>query len=95
MLKILARVLDLELKDKLIEAGANWVVVETLESSLHIGAEALKVLGVADEQVSELVDSLRKDESMAAQSEVENADPVEDTADIHPDDFTEHKPAIV
>lgn len=64
MVKILARVLDMDLKDRLLEAGANWVVIETLESSLHIGAEALKVLGVADDEVSELVDSLRKDEMM-------------------------------
>lgn len=54
----------MDLKDRLLEAGANWVVIETLESSLHIGAEALKVLGVADDEVSELVDSLRKDEMM-------------------------------
>ncbi|GKX55139.1 glutathione-regulated potassium-efflux system protein KefB [Leminorella grimontii] len=67
MLKILARVLDMDLKDKLLEAGANWVVIETLESSLHIGAEALKVLGVADDEVSELVDSLRKDEMLASE----------------------------
>ncbi|WP_140920028.1 monovalent cation:proton antiporter-2 (CPA2) family protein [Limnobaculum xujianqingii] len=74
MLKILARVLDKDLKDQLLEAGANWVVIETLESSLHIGAEALKVLGVADEEVSELVDSLRKDEMMAPVEEPENDD---------------------
>ncbi|WP_159566912.1 monovalent cation:proton antiporter-2 (CPA2) family protein [Budvicia diplopodorum] len=95
MVKILARVLDLELKDKLLEAGANWVVVETLESSLHIGAEALKVLGVADEQVSELVDSLRKDESMSVQPEAEadNEEPGHHPSDIYSDDFTKHKPA--
>ncbi|WP_218046399.1 NAD-binding protein [Budvicia aquatica] len=96
MLKILARVLDLELKDKLIEAGANWVVVETLESSLHIGAEALKVLGVADDQVSELVDSLRKDESMSSSAESEEQDETQDESqdDVQQDDFTDHKPAV-
>lgn len=63
MLRILARVLDVELTDKLLQAGANWVVIETLESSLRIGAEALKVLGIDEDQVALLVDSLRKDES--------------------------------
>ncbi|MDR0805667.1 MAG: cation:proton antiporter [Enterobacteriaceae bacterium] len=84
MLKILARVLDKELKEKLQKAGANWVVVETLESSLHIGAEALKVLGVADHEVSVLVDTLRKDESMTteeaeaeAEAEAENDTEIE------------------
>lgn len=61
-IKILSRVLDPEMTTKLIQAGANWVVIENLESSLHIGSEALKVLGVEEEQVKILVDSLRKDE---------------------------------
>lgn len=101
MVKILARVLDRDLKDQLLEAGANWVAVETLESSLHIGAEALKVLGVAEEEVSELVDSLRKDEMMIMTEEAEvesestealietNTDfelsPQEDNTDLEPD----------
>ncbi|QIQ20898.1 cation:proton antiporter domain-containing protein [Zophobihabitans entericus] len=67
-LKILSRVLDIEMTGPLIQAGANWVVIETLESSLHIGSEALKILGVEEEQVAVLVDSLRKDEEHVIQS---------------------------
>lgn len=67
-LKILSRVLDIEMTDRLIQAGANWVVIETLESSLHIGSEALKVLGVDEEQVNILVSSLRKDETQVIYS---------------------------
>jgi monovalent cation:proton antiporter-2 (CPA2) family protein len=67
-LKILSRVIDVETANKLILVGANWVVVETLESSLHIGSEALKVLGVEEDQVTVLVDSLRKDETHIVQS---------------------------
>ena len=44
--KILARAIDIKSMDKLLLAGANWVIAETLESSLQTGAEALSQLGV-------------------------------------------------
>ncbi|MBP6497085.1 MAG: portal protein, partial [Campylobacteraceae bacterium] len=48
--------------DKLTAAGANWVIAETLESSVRIGAEALSAVGVMPEEIASLLDALRKNE---------------------------------
>lgn len=61
-IKILARALDIKAMDKLLEAGASWVIAETLESSIRIGAEALSVVGVLPEEINTLLESLRKNE---------------------------------
>lgn len=61
-IKILARALDIKTMDQLLLSGANWVVAETLESSLGIGAEALNLMGVMSDEINMLVDSLRKNE---------------------------------
>lgn len=61
-IKILARAIDIKAMDKLTAAGANWVIAETLESSVRIGAEALSVVGVMPEEIASLLDALRKNE---------------------------------
>jgi Trk K+ transport system NAD-binding subunit len=59
-IKILARALDIKTMDKLLLAGSSWVIAETLESSLQSGAEALSLLGVMNDDITALLDSLRK-----------------------------------
>lgn len=61
-LRIFARGYNTETSTELFDSGASWVAVETLESSLFIGSEVLKLLGIDEEEVSHLVDSLRRDE---------------------------------
>lgn len=61
-IKILARAIDIKAMDKLTAAGASWVIAETLESSIRIGAEALSVVGVMPEEIASLLDALRKNE---------------------------------
>lgn len=61
-IKILARAIDIKAMDKLTAAGANWVIAETLESSVRIGAEALSAVGVMPEEIASLLDALRKNE---------------------------------
>jgi len=61
-IKILARAIDIKAMDKLTTAGASWVIAETLESSVRIGAEALSVVGVMPEEIASLLDALRKNE---------------------------------
>lgn len=61
-IKILARAIDIKAMDKLLGAGANWVIAETLESSIRIGAEALGAIGTPPEEISTLLESLRKNE---------------------------------
>jgi len=61
-IKILARALDIKAMDKLLHAGASWVIAETLESSIRIGAEALSQMGVIEEEINTLLGTLRKNE---------------------------------
>ncbi len=48
--------------DKLLDAGANWVLAETVESSLRIGEEALRIMGVESEDIVSLIELLRKND---------------------------------
>lgn len=61
-IKILARALDIKAMDKLLLAGANWVIAETLESSIRTGEEALSQMGVPSDEVLALMEHLRKNE---------------------------------
>ncbi|WP_263832602.1 monovalent cation:proton antiporter-2 (CPA2) family protein [Sulfurospirillum oryzae] len=61
-IKILARALDIKAMDKLLLAGANWVIAETLESSIRTGAEALSLMGSSPEEIHTLLEALRKNE---------------------------------
>ncbi|AFL68280.1 cation:proton antiporter [Sulfurospirillum barnesii] len=61
-IKILARALDIKAMDKLLNAGANWVIAETLESSIRTGEEALSQMGVPLDEITTLLDALRKNE---------------------------------
>ncbi len=60
--KIIARAIDINAMDKLLNAGAHWVLAETAESSLRIGEEALHVMGVLPEDSASLVELLRKND---------------------------------
>lgn len=61
-IKILARAVDIKVMDKLLLAGASWVLAETLESSIRIGEEALHALGVEANDVMVSLESLRKND---------------------------------
>lgn len=61
-IKILARAVDIKAMDKLLLAGANWVLAETLESSIRIGEEALNVMGVLPDEINVFLEALRKND---------------------------------
>lgn len=61
-IKILARAVDIKAMDKLLFAGASWVLAETLESSIRIGEEALHIMGVLPDEVNVFVEALRKND---------------------------------
>ena len=61
-IKILARALDIKAMDKMLFAGASWVIAETLESSIRTGSEALSQMGVEPDEIATLLESLRKNE---------------------------------
>ncbi len=61
-IKVLARALDIKAMDKMLTAGASWVIAETLESSIRTGSEALSQMGVQPDEISVLLESLRKNE---------------------------------
>lgn len=61
-IKILARAVDIKVMDKLLLAGASWVLAETLESSLRIGEEALNVLGIDSSDITVFLETLRKND---------------------------------
>lgn len=58
-LPIIARARDLESTAQLEEAGATRVFPEVIESSLRLGAEALRMLGVAANSTEGLLQSVR------------------------------------
>ncbi len=58
-LPIIARARDLGAAARLEEAGATRVMPEVVESSLRLGAEALQMLGVAEENIEELLQGVR------------------------------------
>jgi len=61
-IKILARAIDVKAMDKLLDAGAHWVLAETAESSIRIGAESLHVMGVMPEEINTILEALRKND---------------------------------
>ena len=61
-IKILARALDIKAMDKLLLSGASWVIAKTLESSIRTGEEALNQMGVPNDEINALLESLRKNE---------------------------------
>ena len=58
---IISRARDLSACHELIEAGATNAFPEALESSLHLGGEALKMINVKDKEVSSLLNAVRED----------------------------------
>lgn len=60
LVPVLARAWDREHSLQLIHAGVEWQVRETVESALLMGAEALRVLGVPDDQRAQLMEEVRE-----------------------------------
>lgn len=58
---IISRARDLASCNELIEAGATHAYPEAMESSLHLGGEALKMINVKDKEVTTLLDAVRED----------------------------------
>ena len=61
-LNVFARARDVRTKNVLIRYGANWVMTETMEGSLRMGAEALLAMDIDSERVHDLIAALRKDD---------------------------------
>lgn len=68
---IIARARDLEACADLLEAGATKAFPEALEASLRLGAEALQMLGTADERVDALIDDVREQDYALVRDEYE------------------------
>lgn len=58
---IISRARDLASCNELIEAGATNAFPEAMESSLHLGGEALKMIHVKDKEVNSLLEAVRED----------------------------------
>lgn len=58
---IISRARDLASCNELIEAGATNAFPEAMESSLHLGGEALKMINVKENEVNTLLDAVRED----------------------------------
>ncbi len=58
---IISRARDLASCNELIEAGATNAFPEAMESSLHLGGEALKMIHVKEKEVTNLLDAVRED----------------------------------
>jgi len=58
-LPVIARAKDLESAGHLTSAGATRVYPEILESSLRLGSEALRILGVGGDEVDHLIEGVR------------------------------------
>ena len=58
----MARALDIKAMDKMLAAGASWVIAETLESSIRTGSEALSQMGVPTDEIAVLLEAFRKNE---------------------------------
>lgn len=56
---VIARARDLEASGQLLKAGATQAFPETIEASLRLGAEALKMVGAAEDNVQLLMDGIR------------------------------------
>jgi glutathione-regulated potassium-efflux system ancillary protein KefC len=58
-LRVIARAKDLEGVAHLLAAGATLAYPEILESSLRLGSEALRILGVSGDEVDRLMEGVR------------------------------------
>lgn len=56
---VIARARDLEASAHLLKAGATQAFPEAIEASLRLGAEALKMVGAAEDNVQLLMDGIR------------------------------------
>ena len=61
-LPIEARARDFAQSEKLSRLGATGTVPETLEAALQLGRAVLFHAGVADDQVQDVVENLRRDD---------------------------------
>jgi glutathione-regulated potassium-efflux system protein KefB len=60
LVPVMARSFDRRISLKLIEAGVDYQMRETIESAFAFGFAALMRLGVAEEEASEVIDQVRR-----------------------------------
>ncbi|AKH20090.1 cation:proton antiporter [Sedimenticola thiotaurini] len=70
---VIARARDLESSARLLKAGATQAFPEAIEASLRLGAEALKMVGTAEDNVELLMDGIRSGGYQMVQEEKEDA----------------------
>ena len=59
MTPVLARAFDRQHALELVNAGVDWQIRETFHSALALGEEALRSLGVPDEETAEIMEDVR------------------------------------
>jgi glutathione-regulated potassium-efflux system protein KefB len=64
LVPVIARAFDRQEALRLAEAGVDWQIRETLLSSLALGEEALRTLGVPDEETAEIMQEVRTRDQM-------------------------------
>lgn len=64
LVPVLARAFDRQEALKLAAAGVDWQIRETLLSSMALGEEVLRVLGVPEEEVAEVMAEVRERDQM-------------------------------
>ncbi|KAF1020865.1 MAG: Glutathione-regulated potassium-efflux system protein KefC [Paracidovorax wautersii] len=72
--RLLVRAFDRGHALKLVELGVDYQIRETLESALLFGEEALRLLGVPDDQAAEIADDVRRKDAERFELQVANGD---------------------
>lgn len=70
---VIARARDLEASAHLLKAGATLAFPETIEASLRLGSEALKMVGSPEENVQLLMEGIRSSGYQMVQQEEEDS----------------------
>jgi glutathione-regulated potassium-efflux system protein KefB len=58
---LFVRARDLAMRDRLVAAGVNEAIPETIQLSISLGQALLRRIGVSDEQLEAVVDGMRQD----------------------------------
>ena len=55
------RARDLATRDRLVAAGVNEAIPETIQLSMSLGEAVLRRIGAPDEQIQAVIDTMRQD----------------------------------
>ena len=59
--QLFVRARDLATRDRLVAAGVNEAIPETIQLSMSLGEAVLRRIGAPDEQIQAVIDTMRQD----------------------------------